>query len=228
MAVAVIVAAGRGERLGFARPKALVALAGRPMVEWSVAALGRVAAIERIAVALPPGAATPTGTVAATGGATRSHSVRAGLEAVGPGDPVVVHDAARPLVAPETVERALAELAATGADAVVVAAAVRDTVKEVADDGTVRATLDRSRLWAVQTPQAFRRDALQRALDVDDDVLAAAGDDAWLVERAGGIVRVLAAPSENLKITTPIDLRVAELALTAGARGVDANEPAPC
>ena len=80
-------------------------------------------------------------------------------------------------------------------------------------EGTVRATLDRSQLWAVQTPQTFRRAALERALDVDDDTLAAATDDAWLVERAGGTVRVVSASPDNLKVTTAVDLRRAELAL---------------
>ena len=88
-----------------------------------------------------------------------------------------------------------------------------DTIKEAGADGTVRATLDRARLWAVQTPQAFRRAALEEALAVDDATLAAATDDAWLVERAGGTVRVVSAPPENLKVTTPADLRRAEALL---------------
>src|SRR5690348_8134617 len=99
MAVALIVAAGRGERLGYGWPKALVTLAGRPMVEWSIRALRGVPAVEQIVLALPPGTefgvADAVTTVA--GGATRSHSVRAALQACGPGDPVIVHDAARPL-----------------------------------------------------------------------------------------------------------------------------------
>jgi 2-C-methyl-D-erythritol 4-phosphate cytidylyltransferase len=77
----------------------------------------------------------------------------------------------------------------------------------------VTATLDRSSLWAVQTPQAFRREVLERALDVDEAVLAAATDDAWLVERAGGTVRVVESSPANLKVTTPHDLRLAELLL---------------
>jgi 2-C-methyl-D-erythritol 4-phosphate cytidylyltransferase len=88
-----------------------------------------------------------------------------------------------------------------------------DTVKEAGEDRRVVATLDRRRLWAIQTPQAFRREALERALDVGDDVLAQATDDAWLVERAGGTVRVVESTPENFKVTTPHDLRVAELLL---------------
>jgi 2-C-methyl-D-erythritol 4-phosphate cytidylyltransferase len=93
-----------------------------------------------------------------------------------------------------------------------VAAPVTDTIKE-ARDGLVTRTLERSALWAVQTPQVFRRAALEQALEAPDDVLAGATDDAWLVERAGGVVRVVAGPRENLKVTTPGDLQVAELAL---------------
>ena len=98
-------------------------------------------------------------------------------------------------------------------DCAIAAARVTDTVKEAGDDGAVVATLDRSRLWAVQTPQAFRREALEAALNVDADVLAAATDDAWLVERAGGTVRVVESSPANFKVTTPHDLQVAELLL---------------
>ena len=230
MAVALIVAAGRGERLGSGRPKALVALAGRPMLEWSVEALRAVDAIQRIVVALPPDAldAAPPGTVAVAGGTVRSESVRLALDAAGDGDPVVVHDAARPLADAELFRRALVELAQSGADAVVAAAPVSDTIKEVGDDGhTVVRTLERARLWAVQTPQVFRREALERVLvGASTDVLAGATDEASLVERGGGIVRVVRSVPENLKVTTPGDLHVAELLLTerhAEARHAEAR-----
>ena len=93
-----------------------------------------------------------------------------------------------------------------------------DTVKEAGEDRRVTATLDRTRLWAIQTPQAFRREALERALAVDDGVLAQATDDAWLVERNGGTVRVVESTAENFKVTTPHDLRVAELLLAERGR----------
>jgi 2-C-methyl-D-erythritol 4-phosphate cytidylyltransferase len=151
-----------------------------------------------------------------TGGATRSESVRNALRAAPAGDEhVVVHDAARPLARPDLFERVLAELDSSGCDAAIAAAPVTDTIKTADAEGRVERTLERSGLWAVQTPQAFRREVLEQALEVPDDVLAAATDDAWLVERAGGSVRVVEAPRENLKITTPLDLRVAE-ALLAG------------
>jgi 2-C-methyl-D-erythritol 4-phosphate cytidylyltransferase len=217
MAVALIVAAGRGERLGTGRPKALVSLAGRPMLEWSVDTLRSVAAIEEVVVALPADAlsAAPEGTVAVAGGAVRSESVREALRAssAGRGDPVVVHDAARPLAPASLFERALWRLEESGADAVIAAAAVSDTIKQVgADRRTVQATLDRTRLWAVQTPQAFRRSMLERVLlSASHELLAAATDDAWLIERAGGTVEVVESAPANIKITTAIDLRLAEL-----------------
>jgi 2-C-methyl-D-erythritol 4-phosphate cytidylyltransferase len=214
MAVALIVAAGSGERLGAGRPKALVELAGRPLVQWSIDALSQVEEIGRIVLALPPGTPAPAGVTAVEGGASRSESVRRALDAAGEGDPVLVHDAARPLVSADLAERVIAALAGEpGADAAIAAAPVTDTVKRVDGGGAVSETLDRSELWAVQTPQVFRRAALERALDVSADELARATDDAWLIERAGGRVIVVRASEENLKVTVPFDLRVAELLL---------------
>jgi 2-C-methyl-D-erythritol 4-phosphate cytidylyltransferase len=217
MAVALIVAAGRGERLGSDRPKALVTLAGRPMLDWSVAALRQVPSVAQIVVALPAEALdqAPAGTIAVAGGAVRSESVREALRASASGDPVIVHDAARPLAPPELFERALAALEGSDADAVVAAAPVADTIKEVEADGrTVARTLERASLWAIQTPQVFRRAALERALaDASDELLASATDDAWLIERAGGVVHIVASGPENLKVTTATDMRLAEVLL---------------
>ena len=98
------------------------------------------------------------------------------------------------------------------------AARVTDTIKEVGRDGSVARTLDRSGLWAIQTPQAFRADVLRRALEVDEATLAAATDDAALVEAAGGSVRVVEAPADNLKVTGPMDLERAEAALRRRAQ----------
>jgi 2-C-methyl-D-erythritol 4-phosphate cytidylyltransferase len=210
MAVALLVAAGSGERLGASRPKAFVVLAGRPMLEWSLAALND-AGVEHVVVALPEGEEPPEGCSGVRGGATRSASVRQALAAAPDTDHVIVHDAARPLVTPDIVTATLAAL--SDADCAIAAARVADTVKEAGPDLRVTATLDRSRLWAIQTPQAFRRSALEAALAVPDDVLAAATDDAWLVERAGGTVRVVESSPANFKVTTPHDLQVAELLL---------------
>jgi 2-C-methyl-D-erythritol 4-phosphate cytidylyltransferase len=222
MAVALIVAAGRGERLGSSRPKALVTLAGRPMLEWSIAALRTVAAVQRIVIAMPEGVDVDVGhgVITVPGGATRSQSVREALRGSGDGDPVIVHDAARPLASPELFERALDELERTGADAAIAATPVSDTIKQVADDGhTVDRTLDRERLWAVQTPQVFRREVLERVLgEASDELLAVATDDAWLIERAGGTVHLVRSDPHNVKVTSPIDLKLAELMLSERAR----------
>jgi len=215
-AVALIVAAGRGERLGSDRPKAFVMCGGRPLVEWSVEALAAVPEIVATVVALPPGETAPAGTTAVAGGAQRSHSVRAALAAAPPdADVVLVHDAARPLVTPEIACACLAAL--EGVDAAIAAAPLSDTVKEADGDRVVR-TLDRKRLWAVQTPQVFRREALERALAQPDDVLAAATDDAALIEAAGGRVRLVSVSRWNLKVTRPDDLHVAEALMVAGYR----------
>jgi 2-C-methyl-D-erythritol 4-phosphate cytidylyltransferase len=182
-------------------------LGGRPMLEWSLEALQSAPSVERVVVAVPPGVEHPLGV---PGGASRSESVRHALAAAGEADAVLVHDAARPLLEPELVERCLAAL--SGADAAIAAAPITDTIKE-ADGHVVSATLDRSRLWAVQTPQAFRRAALEDALSRPPDVLAAATDDAGLVEARGGVVRVVESTPRNLKVTTPTDLKLAELLL---------------
>ncbi|HSZ14585.1 MAG TPA: 2-C-methyl-D-erythritol 4-phosphate cytidylyltransferase [Solirubrobacteraceae bacterium] len=238
MTVALIVAAGSGERLGVGQPKALVQVAGRPLLAWSIDALLATAGVERIVIATPPGAAVPAELVAdarvstVDGGASRSESVRrafdaassagdaggardaAGAVASGPDDLVLVHDAARPLLTPALAESVIAALAHDlDADAAIAAMPVTDTVKRVDAQGAVQESLDRSELWAVQTPQVFRRAALQRALDVPAEQLARATDDAGLIERDGGRVIVVRASDQNLKVTTPLDLRVAELLL---------------
>jgi 2-C-methyl-D-erythritol 4-phosphate cytidylyltransferase len=230
MAIALIVAAGSGARLGAGRPKALVELAGRPMLDWSLRALAASPEIEQVVVALPAGAGLPEVSgervIGVEGGATRSESVRCALEIATEGDPVLVHDAARPLLTPAIVRQVIAALAAdVDADAAIAAAPVTDTIKRVADHGGVLETLDRSSLWAVQTPQVFRREALERALAQPAEVLGGATDDAWLIERAGGRVVVAPVAAENLKVTTPLDLEIAGELLSRRARDA-AGDPA--
>jgi 2-C-methyl-D-erythritol 4-phosphate cytidylyltransferase len=216
VAVALVLAAGLGERLGLGRPKALAELAGRPLWRWSVEVLSGMDEIDRVVMALPAGIEAPAGVVGVPGGAVRSESVLRALSAAGDGEDgeaVLVHDAARPLLTAEIVRAALVAFDGGGVDAAIAASPVTDTVKQADEGGRVLRTLERSGLWAVQTPQVFRRDALRRALEAPAEVLVEATDDAWLVERTGGTVLIVPSPRENLKVTTPLDLQVAELLL---------------
>jgi 2-C-methyl-D-erythritol 4-phosphate cytidylyltransferase len=194
-----------------------VLLAGRPMVEWSIAALRAAAGVRSIVVACPPGHVHELGghdLGVVEGGATRSQSVANALEAVGT-ELVAIHDAARPLVTAELVEGVVATLAADPEAAGAIAATpVSDTIKRVGDGSpiVVVETVDRGRLWAAQTPQVFRVEPLRAALGGDPERVAAT-DEAMLVEAAGGRVLIHPAPAENLKVTTPLDLKLAELLL---------------
>jgi len=211
----VIAAAGSGQRLGAGGPKAFVELAGRPLLDWSLDAFRAAESIAEIVVAVPPGqegSVAERGVVAVEGGQHRSESVAIAAELCSE-EILVVHDAARPLVTPELIDAIVERLVSDREAAAVIAAApVTDTIKRTADGDRVEETLDRAGLWAVQTPQAFRADALRGALS-DADSLPDATDDAMLVERQGGRVLIHSAPAENLKVTAPIDLRVAELLL---------------
>ena len=210
MAVALVVAAGRGERLGTPVPKAFVNLAGRPMVEWSVAALQDVAAVTGIVVALPSGVAAPAGTIGVPGGSERSHSVRAALAAAGPDDVVVVHDAARPLVTPALIAgvhrrprgRRCGDRGHAGHrhDQGVRGRARRAHARPLAPVGRADAPgLPPRRARARARPGRPRG--------------GAATDDAALVEALGATVRIVPASPENFKVTTALDLRVAEMLL---------------
>ena len=211
----MIAAAGSGQRLGAGGPKAMIEVAGRPMLDWSLEAFGAAETVREIVVAAPPGeedAVAKRGVLAVAGGEHRSESVAKALELCG-GEVVVVHDAARPLVTPGLIDAVVGELAAEEAAAGVIAAApVTDTIKRADDDARVESTLDRSGLWAVQTPQAFRAEALREALS-DPAALPDATDDAMLVESRGGRILIHASAPENIKVTTPLDLRLAELLL---------------
>ena len=206
--VGIVPAGGGGERLGADRPKAFVVCAGRPLIEWSLSVLGEVC--ERVIVAAPEGYVDGPDRV--RGGESRSASVRNAVEAAPEASVFVVHDAARPLVTRDLVERCLDALE-PGIDGAIAAVPMTDTVKEAALDRRVVRTLDRSALWAIQTPQVFRADVLRRALERDAAALAAATDDAALVSDAGGTVRVVEAPPENIKVTRESDLRIVEALL---------------
>ena len=216
----MVVAAGRGVRFG--RRKQYARLAGRSVLEWSVAAATE--ACVGVVVVLPPEDVAAVGgdlheVVVVPGGETRSASVRSGLDAVPSAVEVVaVHDAARPLAGADVWARVLAAVSA-GADAAIPVVPVTDTIKQVDGTGSVR-TLDRDSLVAVQTPQAFRADVLRRAH-------AGAGeatDDAALVEALGGRVVLVEGGVDNLKMTTTADLLVAEALARRGPVGAGRGE----
>jgi 2-C-methyl-D-erythritol 4-phosphate cytidylyltransferase len=222
LATALLAAAGAGGRLGADTPKAIVDVAGRPLMAWSLLAMDTAATVDRAVIAAPPGledevaalaslAAPSLAVTVTTGGTSRSQSVAKALELARLSDEVLVHDAARPLVTAELIDRCVERLRRWGCDGVVAAARAVDTIKEADAGGRVIATLERSRLWAVQTPQVFTFAALSSAVGRGD--LERAYDDAQLVEAVGGDVRIVEAPRENLKVTTPHDLRVAALLL---------------
>ena len=199
-------------------------LAGRPLLEWSLDAFERANLVGPIIVAVPTGheGAVRGGAVAVAGGASRSESVAAGLARVTT-ELVAVHDAARPLVTAELIDELVAKLLdRPDAAAVIAAAPLTDTVKRAReprhskddfprDDPTVAQTVSREHLWAAQTPQVFRTDALRDALDTDQQRISGVTDEAMLVEESGGQVLIHPSPSANLKVTTPLDLRIAEL-----------------
>lgn len=227
---AIVPAAGRGERLGPGTPKALRLLGGVPLLVHAVRALVEARLVDLVVVAAP---ADDVASVRAllddhdlrkdvsvvAGGGSRQESVRLALVTLAEDvDVVLVHDAARPLVPPELVD-AVAHAVRDGAEAVVPVMPVTDTVKRIDADGRVVETLDRAELRAVQTPQGFRRSALERAHVAADGVLAT--DDAGLAERAGIAVVTITGSSEALKVTHPLDLTFAEalLARRRGSRG---------
>ena len=209
------------------------------MVDWSIDAFRACESVRSIVVAAPAGHVGELGghdIGVVTGGATRSQSVANALEAVGT-ELVAIHDAARPLLTPELLEELVARLTELPEVAGAIAAApVTDTIKLAADrrgiesktaltpqEGVnaalaIERTINRGRLWAAQTPQVFRTVALREALDVPRGRRDAATDEAMLIEEAGGTVLLHPSGGENLKVTTPLDLRVAELVLEGRSR----------
>jgi 2-C-methyl-D-erythritol 4-phosphate cytidylyltransferase len=217
-AVGIVAAAGSGLRLGADRPKALVRLGGRALVCWAVDAL-RAGGVRDVVVAVPADEHAAFATVLpldvrlVAGGATRSASVRAALEACGAdADVVLVHDAARPLTPPAMVSRVLAALAG-GARAVVPVLPVVDTTVVVDDDGLITHALPRESLRRVQTPQGFDRAVLAAAYAAIDLAADAASftDDAAVVRAAGIPVTTVEGHERAAKITVAHDLSVAEL-----------------
>jgi 2-C-methyl-D-erythritol 4-phosphate cytidylyltransferase len=224
--LAILVAAGRGERMGGGRPKAFLALAGQTLLERSARALGAAPSVAGLVAVVPPeaieeasglveGLAKPCQVVA--GGARRQDSVRAGLAALPRGfdGVVLVHDAARPLVPVDVVEAVVRGALEHGAAIPVVP--VADTIKEVGG-GRIASTVDRERLAAAQTPQGFRLDVLSRAYErafADGVTLT---DESMAVERLGLPVACVPGAPRNRKLTTTEDMAWAERVLESDAR----------
>ena len=224
-AAAIVPAAGRGDRLGPGEPKALRDLAGQPLLAHVVRALAEARSVDVIVVAAPAGeesrvsrllhpVAGETELHVVTGGQTRQQSVALALRAIPDDiDVVLVHDAARPLVPGEMID-AVTSAVRSGADAVVPAVRVTDTIKQVDTAGRVEATVDRSQLRAAQTPQGFARIVLESAhRDAAEQGLEDASDDAGLVEHFGRPVMVIPGSEDGFKVTRPIDLLLAEAVL---------------
>jgi 2-C-methyl-D-erythritol 4-phosphate cytidylyltransferase len=216
--LAILVAAGRGERMGAGRPKAFLAVAGQTLLVRSARALRDAPSVGTIVAVVPADAldearslldASVPGCVVVAGGGRRQDSVKAGLDALPErfAGVVLVHDAARPFVPAGVVEAVAAAARAHGA--AIPAVPLTDTVKEVRD-ARVTGTLDRSRLAAAQTPQAFRRDVLVRAYERAFADAATLTDESMAVERLGLPVACVDGSARNRKLTTPDDLEWAE------------------
>lgn len=224
----IIVAAGMGVRMGSRLPKALMPVAGRPMVAWSVESAVASGVVDEVVIVAPPGrlrdveavlGAAGDGLRVVGGGDTRAHSVANGLAAISfEAEVVLVHDAARPLASPELF-RAVYEAITTGVDGAIAAVPLADTLKREGDDRTVAETVDRAGLWLAQTPQGFHVSSLRDAYErLGDDEIAKSTDCASILERAGGSVALVASGSSNLKVTLPSDVALAEYLLQAAGR----------
>lgn len=216
-AAAVIPAGGSGRRMGGVR-KQYLELAGQPILLHAVRAFLEHPAVSWVIVALPaddvasPPSFLPEGVTVVAGGAERGESVRLALDAVPrSAEVVLIHDAARPLVTRDVIDRALA--AAAGGAGAVAAIPVSDTLKRVGEGSAIQATVERAGLWRAQTPQAFPRGMIVDAYARAAAEGLTATDDAALVERFGGRVVVVEGSARNLKVTTREDLRLAELLL---------------
>ena len=227
---AVVPAAGRGARFGGDVPKQYLEVAGRSVLEHALRALLSHPRVDGAMVALSPedtrwpGWTTLCGkpVLRCEGGGERADSVLAALHALPAsvsGDALVlVHDAARPNLAVSDLDR-LIEAAMESRDGAILAAPMRDTLKRAGSDGCIAATESREALWRALTPQAFRRDALVGALESARASGVAITDEAMAIERAGGRPVLVEGREDNLKITTPADLRLAEFLLSARSAG---------
>jgi len=221
---ALIPAAGRGRRMAEEIPKAFLPMGGAPLLAHTLQQFESCSGVEEVIVLAPPGnGVQPAEELVkrhgfrkvsriVPGGAERQDSVYAGLKALGPrSDLVLIHDGARPFITPDLIERVVAET--RGSRAAVAAIPVRDTIKEVGEDGRVLKTLTRDCLWEIQTPQGFHYSLILEAYEEAFRDGFYGTDDAALVERLGVEVKVVLGSRYNLKITTPEDLVLGEALL---------------
>lgn len=229
---AVIVAGGVGKRFGDPKGKQFVMIAGKPLLAWTLEAFDAARRVDHIVVVCSPEreceiregilarCALRTPISFAPSGAERQDSTRNGLDAVPEGfDIIAVHDGARPLILPETIDAAIGALASgDGLDGVVCGQPAVDTLKVVDENGRFVETPPRARFWTVQTPQIFWVDALRRAYAWVDESGFIGTDDASIVEGMGGVVRGFESPRDNLKVTLPEDVPPVEAVLRARMR----------
>jgi len=222
LATAIIAAAGSGRRMGRELNKVFIPLAGRPTLEYSIRTLAACAGIEDLVVVAAPGEEADIGQMLRESVVDKPWKVVTGANALraisSDSDVIVIHDGARPLATPESVEEAIASARKFGA--AVVAVPVKDTIKTVDDAGFVTGTLDRRTVWSIQTPQAFRTSVLRQAYEKAERNGVLATDDAALVEQIGVKVKIVSGSYRNLKVTTPEDLIMVEALLGKEANGM--------
>lgn len=214
---AVIAAGGLGMRFGDPHGKQYVELCGLPVLCWSIAAFDDSPSVGAIVVVCPRGRvdetraavgrlAPATPVVYVSGGATRQESCLAGIHAIPEGyEFAAIHDGARPLIEPETIERVIARVRDDASIAGAICAHPSADTLKIVEDGVVCSTPERSRYWAVQTPQVFRLDEVRTAHERAASEGFLGTDDSSLVERMGGVVACVESPSDNMKVTVPED-----------------------
>ena len=220
---ALVLAAGRGRRMGGVRGKAFLSIMGKPLLAWTLSVFESFPRIQEVVLVVPPNREEefkekillPYNVAKArivSGGDSRQDSIQNGFAGIEePCNLVVIHDGARPFLDRETLEKALNAAEKDGAS--IVAVPVKETIKSGDEQGMVRETFDRSHLWSVQTPQTYKYQIIKEALEAARRENFHGTDDSSLVERIGKPIRIITGSYENIKITTPEDLVIAEAML---------------
>lgn len=221
---AIIVGAGKGRRFGEVRPKQFCYLCKKPIFCWTIERFEKCELIDKIILVIPPRmkeyvqksilSYSDYKKIKATveGGKERGDSVFHGLQVVDRAtDIVLIHDGVRPLIFPKLIEKLIHQVEKYGS--ATLAVPMKETVKEVDIEDAVARTLDRTKLYSIQTPQGFKRDTIWKAYQVAKESGQWASDDAALVERIGGRISIVLGDEMNIKITTSLDLKLAEILL---------------